>query len=335
LPSKPKLFYGRESELEQIMDIVVQNSPRIAILGGGEMGKSTLARAVLHHPETSAKFEGRFFVSAETATSSMDLVTLIGSHIGLGPGEDLTKPVLQYFSRASHSLLILDNLETVWDPMQSRHGVEEFLSLLTDIPDVALIVTMRGAERPAKVHWSRPFLSPLNPLANEATQQMFIDITDGSCTSKDMGQLLQLTDNIPIAVDLIAHLAEYESCDTILARWKAQKTTILSVGYDRTSNLAVSINLSLSSPRLTPDSKTLLSLLSILPDGLSDLELRQSNFSIENILTCKATLLSTSLAYQDDKMRLRSLIPIREHMLLFLPPAPSLIHSLRKHFYSL
>jgi hypothetical protein len=113
LPSQPKIFYGRESEVDQIMKMLSQQSPRIATMGGGGMGQTSLAKAVLHHPDTSAKFEHRFFVSAESATTSIELAALIGLHVGLNPSQDLTKPVVQYFSKKSMPLLILDNLETV------------------------------------------------------------------------------------------------------------------------------------------------------------------------------------------------------------------------------
>jgi hypothetical protein len=142
LPSKPKIFHGREVELEHIVEIFDQDLPRIAILGGGGMGKTSLARAALHHPEIAAKFEHRFFVSAESATTSIELAALIGLHLGIGPGQDLTKAVVQYFSKQSPSLLILDNLETPWEPMHCRPGVEEFLSLLTDVAHLALIVCL-------------------------------------------------------------------------------------------------------------------------------------------------------------------------------------------------
>ncbi|KAJ7347262.1 hypothetical protein DFH08DRAFT_628692, partial [Mycena albidolilacea] len=120
LPSKPKIFHGRESEVENIMKVLSQESRRIAILGGGGMGKTSLSRAVLHHPDTSARFEDRFFVSAESASTSIELAALIGLHVGLNPGTDLTQPVVQYLSYKPSCLLVLDNLETVWEPIQSR-----------------------------------------------------------------------------------------------------------------------------------------------------------------------------------------------------------------------
>jgi hypothetical protein len=136
-------------------------------------------------------------------------------------------------------------------------------------------------------------------------------------------------------VDLIAHLADYEGCANILAHWETEKTSLLSAGNDRKSNADVSIRVSLSSPRITPGGKDLLRLLSILPDGLSDDELLQSNLPILDIWFCRATLIATSLAYIDNKRRLRSLMLIREHIQQFSPPSQFLMHPLRQHFHSL
>ncbi|KAF8143380.1 hypothetical protein K438DRAFT_1876019 [Mycena galopus ATCC 62051] len=299
------------------------------------MGKTSLARAVLHHPDTCSKFEHRFFVSAETATTSVELAALIGLHVGLKSGQDLTKPVVQYFSRKMSCLLILDNLETVWEPIHSRAGVEEFLSLLTSLEHLALIITMRGAKRPAKVAWTHPFLLPLQPLSHDAAIQTFIEITDNSNTLEEMEQLLGFTDNMPLAVDLIAHLVDYEGFSSVLSRWKTEKTSLLSVGFDRQSCVDTSLSLSLSSPRITSDSKELLSLLSMLPNGLSEVELVQGKLGISDVLTCKAALLATSLAYRDTNQRLMLLVPIREYIQQVLPPSQSRIQPIHKYFHAL
>lgn len=193
---------------------------------------------------------------------------------------------------------------------------------------------MRGTERPGKVRWTRPFPLPLNPLPSEAALQTFIDITDDCDNPEEIGQLLSLTDNMPLAVDLIAHLVDYEGRDSVLRRWKTEKTSILSDGVDRRSSLDASIEMSLSSPRITslPGAKDLLSLLSILPDGLSESELIHIALPVPNILACRTALLRTSLAYIDGKKRLKSLSPVRDHLQWAYPVSSVLVQPLQQHF---
>ncbi|KAJ7433055.1 P-loop containing nucleoside triphosphate hydrolase protein, partial [Mycena latifolia] len=336
LPAKPKIFHGHESELKEILDILHQESPRIAFLGAGGMGKTSLAKTTLHHPDIASKYEQCFFVPADSVTTSIGLAVLIVEHIGLKPAKDVTRQVIHYFAMHGPSLLILDNLETPWEPLESRGEVQELLAKLTDVPHLALMVTMRGAEWPAKVQWTHPFLAPLKPLSDVAAQDTFFAIADDMYDSKGVNEVLSLTDSMPLAVDLIAHVVDFEgSCSAVLARWKSEGTSLLSAGNDRKSNLDTSITISLSSSRMSTGAKNLLSLLSILPDGLSDVELVQSRLSIQDVMTCKATLLATSLAYMDDKRRLKSLVPIREHMQCFYPPSQVLIHPLQKYFHQL
>ncbi|KAJ7801487.1 P-loop containing nucleoside triphosphate hydrolase protein [Mycena leptocephala] len=336
LPSEPKIFHGRDSELSDILRLFTQGTPRIAILGAGGMGKTSLARAVIHHTEITERYnQHRFFVACDPAATQVELAALIGVHVGLKPGKDLTRPVIQYFSSSSDCLLILDNLETLWDPVESQGKIEEFLSLLTSVDHLALVITMRGAERPAKVAWTHPFLPALKPLEQDAARQTFIDIADNTYDPKEVDKVLSLTDNLPLAISLIAHLVDSEGCSHVLSCWEEEKTSLISEGYDRTSNLDLSISLSLSSPRLNPRSKNLLSLLSMLPDGLSDVELVQSKFPVDNILGCRAALIGTALAYSDDHKRLKVLVPIREYMQKIQPPGDHLIRPLLKHFQEL
>lgn len=142
LPAEPKIFRGREVEVEQIKSALIQEPARIAILGPGGIGKTSLARVVLHHPDITAKYQHRFFVTSESATTSSDLASLIGSTLDLKQqGKSLTTAIIQYFSDKPLCLLILDNLETPWESADSRGNVEEFLALLTDISNLALIVS--------------------------------------------------------------------------------------------------------------------------------------------------------------------------------------------------
>jgi hypothetical protein len=196
---------------------------------------------------------------------------------------------------------------------------------------------MRGTERPAQVQWTRPFLLPLKSLDQGAARQTFIDIAEDRHNPDEVDKILSLTDNMPLAIDLIAHVVDLEGCSNVLSRWNREKTSLISDGYDRRSNLELSILVSLSSPRLksVPHSQDLLSLLSILPDGLSHVELVQSKLPIDDILGCQAVLIRTALAYRDEQKRLKALLPIREYMHKVQPPGDHLVRPLLKHFQKL
>jgi hypothetical protein len=62
LPASPKIFYGRESELADLVDTLASEPAQIAILGPGGMGKATLAMATLHHPTIVEKYTVKYLL---------------------------------------------------------------------------------------------------------------------------------------------------------------------------------------------------------------------------------------------------------------------------------
>ncbi|KAJ7233441.1 P-loop containing nucleoside triphosphate hydrolase protein, partial [Mycena rebaudengoi] len=334
-PASPQIFHGREAELQAVVNILIQDSAHIAILGAGGMGKTSLATAALHDQFMESKYSHRYFVPCNSSPTCTELVATIADHIGLEKGSNMIKKIAHYFAHAPPSLLLLDNLETSWEAVSSRSEVEEFLSLLTDVPHLGLMITLRGSERPRKVKWTRPFLAPLKPLSNVAAWQTFIEVAGEGHDDDSIKQLLELTGNLPLAVSLIASVAGSEGCAQALSRWKSESTRMLSDGYDQRSSLDVSIMLSYSSSRMTPGAQELLKILSILPDGLADVELVQANLPIPDILACKATLIQTALAFVGQDQHLKVLVPIREHITNVYPPQEVLKLKLREHFHQI
>ncbi|KAJ7261930.1 hypothetical protein C8J57DRAFT_1513713 [Mycena rebaudengoi] len=146
--------------------------------------------------------------------------------------------------------------------------------------------------------------------AGEAALQTFIEVADDGHNDDIANQLLELTGNLPLAVSLIASVASSEGCVQALSRWTLENTWMLSEGHDQRSSLDISIMLSYTSSRMTPGAQVLLSILSMLPDGLTDADLVHAQFPITNILSCKTTLIQTSLAFVDQEQHLRVLVPI-------------------------
>ncbi|KAJ7288909.1 P-loop containing nucleoside triphosphate hydrolase protein [Mycena rebaudengoi] len=328
LPPSPQIFHGRDSELQDTIKILVQDSARIAILGTGGIGKTSLATAALHDSQIEAKYSRCYFVPCHSSSTCTQLVSAVAAHIGVEKGSNVAQKIVHYLNNSPPSLLVLDNLETPWESISSQSEVDEFLSLLTDI-------TMRGGERPAKVKWTRPFLPPLDPLSTSAALQTFIDVADDTHHQESVKHLLELTGNLPLAVSLISSVASHEGCDKALSRWKSESTHMLSDGYDQRSSLDISIMLSFTSSRMTVGAQDLLSLLSMLPDGLTDVELVQAKLAIPDILGCKSILIRTSLAFVGKDQRLKVLVPIREHTLRMHPPTNSLKKPLQQHFHDL
>ncbi|KAJ6569168.1 P-loop containing nucleoside triphosphate hydrolase protein, partial [Mycena capillaripes] len=320
----PKIFYGREAELKDLIDTLLSDPARATILGPGGMGKTTLAMAALNHPAITEKYSLKHFISCESSNTYGDLVYNVGLHLGLEPSSHLSKAMVRHFEGCGPCLVVLDNFETPWEPMESRGQVEEFISLLADIPTVALLITMRGAERPGKVKWNRPFLPPLEPISPSATRQIFSDIAEEPVAEEEsaLDHLIELSGGLPLAVSLMANIASFEGYSGTLCRWEVETTALLSDGDDKRSNLEKSITLSLGSPRISssPHTKNLISLLSLLPDGITAEDLLAAKVPISEIRHSQSLLLRTSLAYIDVKGRLKALSPIREFIRRVHPP---------------
>jgi hypothetical protein len=125
LPPAPKIFYGRDFELQEVIELLTQDSPRIVILSPGGIGKTSLAQIALHHEDVVAKYPKRYLVPCHSSLTSSDLISPISSHIGFKSAKNL-QHILQYFTCSKPSLLVLDNFETLWQPASTHLNTEEF-----------------------------------------------------------------------------------------------------------------------------------------------------------------------------------------------------------------
>ncbi|KZV82621.1 hypothetical protein EXIGLDRAFT_702363 [Exidia glandulosa HHB12029] len=217
LEPPPPYYFGRTAETESAVTMLDSDLPAyVAILGGPGMGKTSLARAILHHPTLVTRFgPKRYFVACDAADSRMTLLSLLSSALGIATSSgSAARRALTSILRGP-SLLVLDNFESAWESPEQRQETESVLGFLAGIHGVSIMITLRGSERPHGVAWTIPHLPPLATLGSSFATQLFVAISDMDDANPDLSKLLACTDHIPLAIVLLANLAHATAWSTL------------------------------------------------------------------------------------------------------------------------
>ncbi|KAJ7179637.1 hypothetical protein C8R46DRAFT_1212176 [Mycena filopes] len=283
VPPMPQIFYGRDSELSELVQLFSQPQQAHAVLlGQGGAGKSSLALALMHRPETQQKFRHqRFFVKCNSARRSADLAARLASAMGLpdiaeGSKESGYKETICASLECSQipSLIVFDDLDDAWDPPVTRLEVEDLLTELSNIPTVSLLITLRGMQRPLGPKYTKPYPAPLGPISPEAARQTFFAISDLPEDGEDaplVDVLLHTVGFLPLPITLLGQLAQYEPLPFLLERYREEGTAML---YDGDVSMEASIEASLYSARVgdCPAALEVLGILARFPDGTPNTE---------------------------------------------------------------
>ncbi|KAJ7136841.1 hypothetical protein C8R44DRAFT_767983 [Mycena epipterygia] len=180
LPPAPQIFYGRDRELSALVGMFSQpRQAHAALLGEAGAGKSALALALLHHAQIRRKFgPRRFLVPCDTPEGVVGVYRHLASALGrlrASPETDRAFVLSALASSHSDSLVVLDDLDTIWVPPRVLEGI---LSELAAIPGVSLLLTLRGTQRPAGPVYMTPCPAPLGPLPLPAARALFLAISD-------------------------------------------------------------------------------------------------------------------------------------------------------------
>ncbi|KAJ7217513.1 hypothetical protein C8J57DRAFT_1199119 [Mycena rebaudengoi] len=130
LPPYPYIFHGRDAALQHIVNILIQDSAQVAILGMGGIGKTSLAIAVLHDTEVATKYPHQYFVPCHSTPTYVEWISTIADHIGLERGSNLEKRIILHLMHGLPCLLVLDNLETPWNQYPQDTKLRSFCHFL-------------------------------------------------------------------------------------------------------------------------------------------------------------------------------------------------------------
>ncbi|KAG8953586.1 hypothetical protein FRC03_011713 [Tulasnella sp. 419] len=346
MPACPKIF-GRNEYIAMAVSIIMSNtSVRLAILGPGGMGKTSAALCIVHDAQVVSRFDGNIiWVPCEQATSVNLLIELLGKSFlptSSSSSDRLGEIIAKIKGSGELYMLLLDNFETPWDIPGQQSEVGDILALLASIPTVSFIVTMRAGQPPAAgpVQWTHPKLPPLPPLEIDPANEAFLMIAPDAAGDSELDTLLKELDCVPLAVTLMARLAEAgEQPSELLTQWRSERTKLLDQpDGDRRNSIEVSIKLSLESRlvKSNPDAINLLSVIAVLPAGASLSRVEEICPSIQKWRAALRILRNTALVYDSaDKTFVQLLSPIRLYILLHHPLQPSPLSDLRKAYFQL
>jgi hypothetical protein len=285
--------------------------PPVPILGPAGAGKSTITLKALHDRRVVERFgPRRYFVRCDGAKSREALAAEIARSLGIEPAPKV-EPAIFRALEAAPTALALDNAETPWDV--DTASVEALLAELCAVPGLALAASIRGEQRPYGVPWREGIHA--GPLTLDAARSAFLAVAGARHASDPyLSPLVEAVDRLALAIVLLGYQAEAEpDLADLWRRWQERRTEMLqrTGSTERLTNVEVSLELSIESPRMNEPARRLLSLLALLPAGVARQDLPALLPGGAN--TGAAALRGIGLAF-DQSGRLRSLSPVRGHV---------------------
>jgi len=332
LPAKSDIFHGREDLVSNVVGLLLNaGTAQLAVLGAGGMGKTSVAVAIMHDDRIIGHFEEeRLFISCEALSDADSIVVALATLLDVKPSNDLLSGVISHLKISPRTLLVLDNLETVWlvDDAAKVSAIEDLLAVLAKAPKLSFIITCRGSVLPPLVRWSNKATATLAPFSLEAATDTFEDTADLKLVGEDRSiaeQLLNEVDRMPLAVTLLGQLAGRDvAVSELLDRWNRTHNALLSTRSDgRQYNVDASIHITidlLSTSTTSAEPLQLLSICSLLPAGLRPPIFEELRKHFDDVDGARQALRDYALVSVGVDGELRMLSPIRHFVLSRYPP---------------
>ncbi|KAH7098655.1 hypothetical protein BKA62DRAFT_773207 [Auriculariales sp. MPI-PUGE-AT-0066] len=303
---RSNVFNGRDESVNAIVKLICASlCACIAIMGSGGIGKTSLSLAVIYDERVVGVMgDSRYFVSVEGASDVGAAAQLLAGQLGLPESSDPLSAAITHLETIPRALLIKDT--------------ERMLQRLAGIPTLTLIITSRGAVPPSGIRWSNAPSAGLEAISLPAARETFEQIAGRLKLASErnaLDSLLANVDCMPLAVTLLAQLAQLKNPPSkLLRQWQQKKTSfICSDGDDRESSVDVSIQISLN-----------------LLKGMRNGPKGQQLLSI-----CEELLVKFALVSIGPEDELKMLSPVRHFVLKHHPMAITHAPALRKIYFDI
>jgi DNA-binding SARP family transcriptional activator/predicted ATPase len=290
LPPQPTEFVGRERELDELADLILDKGARqVTIVGPGGIGKTRLAlefaerqlpsktRSTLRERGLSYRFpNGIYFVSLESLSSSELIMSAVAEAIRyrLDRGE----AQLMDYLHSKRMLLIIDNLDHLLD------GVEILSRMLKAAPDVHILSTSRenlnlheeqvfplqGLEFPEVAQADQAVDYSAGKLFLQAARRRQPDFSMGDAQVESLVLICQLVEGMPLALELAATWIDTLPLSEIATEIQHNFDFLTTEFRDMPArHRSVRAVIDVSWEQLQPVEKTLFSQLSVFRGGFT------------------------------------------------------------------
>lgn len=182
-----------------------------------------------------------------------------------------------------------------------------------------MVASFRGTEKVGGLQWYENIIDEMSP---DVATRLFVSISgEWALSDPYLPGFTAELGGVPLAINLVARRAY--SLTTLNALWQewrrigAKLAENLSFPVSRTTSLPYSIELSLTSNRMIPDSKKLFRLLGQLPDELAHFDIQR--FLGRDYLAAVESIIAVGLGFEAQG-RINILPPIREYSRHHHPP---------------
>lgn len=149
-PSAPSDCFGRDEFIEEVVDLACDFTP-IALVGPKGIGKTYIARTVLHHPHVIKKFgEDRRFIHYDPSLASPACFLAKFSRV-IGAGVDNPQDLgpLRHFLYSRKILIVIDQVESILDSEgKDSEEIYSMLDELADFTNLSICLTSRVRKAP-------------------------------------------------------------------------------------------------------------------------------------------------------------------------------------------